>query len=413
VRTQLVNAPMDSITMNLEKMLFYSFNIFCFLPYVNLLRIPTDAQPNALILAIIIFFIGINRFTYPRVAFIILFLMVPFYFLGTINEFKFDFSLFRSLLGYISLFFITLISYVSFKKGYTPSWNLFKYFVILNVIISLLQLVLKINFFEFLFFRVGTSETRGATGLTPEPTFNATIAIFCATIYLLNYYAKSRNFILLLIFFWIVILAQSSTIVLMVVPVLIIYFTLRNFKIFIIPVALILISFYFVFGNGEEKPENSRLVSILSVVATNPEKLVVLDESVNGRISNIIVPAYVSISALMMPHGSNMNFLNKSIPIVTRDVFPNLFYFENIAAGVERIMSGWSMIFYEVGLIGFVFFFYILFVIFFRLDHFGVLFLGSIIFVVVVFTAVTINTSIIPFIFGNIIYKVSEMRQIK
>jgi hypothetical protein len=146
----------------------------------------------------------------------------------------------------------------------------------------------------------------------------------------------------------------------------------------------------------------------MNVIISNPSALIIMDESVNARISHIIVPTDISIKDFMLPHGSNMKVLNKEIPKVTKTDLPDLFYFDDTSNGIERIMSGWSMIFYEIGFLGFLFFFYLLFLVFTKLDSFGVEFLGAILFIVIVFTAVTVNTSIIPFIFGNIIFKASK-----
>ena len=393
---------------NLDRVLFSFFIFFCLLPYLNVLRIPTDGQPNALVLSIIIFSIWIRNYKYHRYfLFISLFIILSFI-LGSISGRQLNFNFFRSLIAYLSLFFITIISYVSFKLGYVLKWKWFKIFVYVNIGVSLLQRLLGFNFIEFLFFRFATSDTRGVTGLTPEPTFNASIGIFCLSIYLLNYYDKARNYILVLIFFWIVFLAQSSTIVLMSFPIVLLYFTFKYFTKVILPLLVVGIIAFTVFNKKNDEKVQSRLFTVLSVVVANPSTLLILDGSVNERISHIVIPIYASLKDFMIPHGTNMTVVNNEVTSLKKTT--NFFYFYSPGAGIERIMSGWAMMFYEVGFFAFVLFFYLLFLIFFKLDNFGLEFLGAILFIIVLFTAVTVNTAIVPYILGNIIYRSSLKR---
>ena len=405
-REQVINIP-------LVKVISYIFVFFCFFPYLNILRIPTDAQPNALVFGLLL--VALSDSVKFRKTLLVFFVAIFLaFFAGFIWNSTFKFSSFRSLVNYLSLSIITIAS-IFFLKRNKLSYRFFNFSVISYFVVSIIQTLTSKTFLTFLLYRSESTESRGVTGLAPEPTFNATMGVLFLVIYLLNFFPYRLKYHVAIFLIWIVFLAKSSTILLVLVASFFLYSLVFYFNRTVIAgiffFVIVIASLQAYLANAAS--DNSvRLVTLMNALVQNPDTFLIFDKSINDRFSHIFAAFYLSFENYLMPFGPDYKWFNTRIFELKSGDFYYVIFFDKVKPQWERIMSGWGMLVYECGLAGF------LFLVYFNLKcilNFRMLkpyFLAFVIFTITLFTALSINTAIVPFIFGNfffiLFYKLNE-----
>ncbi|MEQ9423184.1 MAG: hypothetical protein RJQ09_02110 [Cyclobacteriaceae bacterium] len=372
-------------------------------PYIQILPIPTDAQPNALMVASLYLILysdsRVNKFVFILLSLVIISFLIGFSYAGRI-----DFPSFRSLFNYLSLLIITCVGILYFKNNSRFSFVLFKIAFFANFTVSLIQKLFDKHALIFFVHRTQTTLSRGVTGLTPEATFNATIALLLLILYLIHFRRHNSKLYFSLFAVWILLLAQSATIVFVFSAALFIFLIVKKFRYALaaIIVAMLVtaaINWYTYHGS-----QNTRIAQVFSTLIRNPEVFLTFDRSINDRVSHVIAPIFITANNFFRPLGPDYDYFNKQSYELRFKYVPFLFITQNGIPKWSAILSGWGMLFFECGIMGIVFFvvFNILAIknLFVSDSHFFAFLLFSLL----IFTAVSLNTALIPFLFGNFFY---------
>lgn len=387
--------------------IYFSLLIFCFFPFLNLLQLPIDSQPNALIVATIILIIN-PRFVLYRIPLNLTLLFLIFV-IATILLFssEFTFESFTSYTSYISLIIVPLSVYIALVKQNGLSYKLFYRVVLIWSFVAFIQKFFLPEFLSFLQFRSSGSGLtgRGVTSLAPEPTYFGTVITLFIIIYFLNSFNKKSKLLLWVLIIDLIFFSISSTIIAVILFSTFIYyfvdflrFRFTTTRIIILSSVLVII-FILVFLLESIEPD-IRLFKILSIVFSTPE-LILLDESINERLNHALFPVISLYDNYLLPGGYN-NF-NKYIILKSHQESYYIF-FENLNIDhYKKIMSGFGASIFELGIFGLLIplFIYSLLSKYLKSDKVRYLY---ILLNVLLFTSISLNNGLILFVFGNIIY---------
>jgi hypothetical protein len=396
----------EKFTINKVNNIYNILIIFCLFPFIEIFKFGTDAQPNALIIASGIFILNAN-FKFPKL-YLLHFIIAIVSFIVLLNS-KFDKSSFLSFSNYFSFLIVPFSVYVVLKKSNGLSYNLFKISVNIWLYVGLVQFFFYKSFLTFILSRStgisldSTFNRRGVVSLAPEPTYYGSIILLFLIIYLINFYDKKDYKLLFSLFIQLFILSQSSTSIIVLITSLIIFFLFFIFKlklksflyIFTILFIILIIVFFLT-----PLYSHTRFYSIAQILISNP-KLIFLDQSISERFNAI----YFTIQSLMDNFGIPNGYNTYQNYILLKSNIPDLrIYFLNFKIeNYSRILSGYGMGFFELGLFGLL----IPITIFFSLKNYLKLtpfFFAFILFNFILFTAMSLNNATILFIIGNMLY---------
>lgn len=357
----MITHSVQFITLRSRRFIFllYTFIWFCFFPFVQLFPLGTDSQPNALLIAILVFIIKpVFKINKNFFLLLILFLFTILLLFFSKNSF----SSFRSLFNYFSLFFLTFISYYVLSLLNGIPYKLYCITIYVWFIVGLIQMFFFPSFLSFLISRGDSSATlltgRGIVCLTPEPTFYGIMCLLFIMIGYLNFKnvsgMKWLYFLLLIQLF----LFSLSSMCLFLLVISFLFFSIykifisRNIKkifiyFFCVMIVYILLPFVLNFF------VNLRFGILLNKLWYTPLTFVTLDASVNERFNHIFFPLYGCFENYGLPHGfdSFEAFMNKCFGV---SKFQDFFSDYIINASYHRIMSAIGGAFFELGIMAFI-----------------------------------------------------------
>ena len=389
---------------NKFKFKYNIFFLFCLFPFLSIIQIKTDSQPNALLFGLILFIINYNKFKLPKYYLIIFFIFLIASILYLFSEHNFENTLNYTI--YFSLLIIPFVTYISLTRANGLSFKLFKYSVHFWFFVGLIQLYLYPEFLTFLIMRSSgaTLYGRGVGSLAPEPTYYGTICAFFLVIYIINFTNKKDFKLLLSIFIQIFLFSRSSTIIFIIIISIILYFLLvlfiSNIKYLFYFVFILFLSFiqFFIFIDFWDQ---TRFFQIVKILLKNPI-LVLNDESISERINHTFFPIKSLFDNNGFPHlfGSfksyiNINILSNNYPILLNDSINTDHY--------KKIMNAYGTVIFDLGFISILipFLFILLFKPLFSNKY---MILAYILFNLLLLTAISFNNAIILFIIGNLFY---------
>jgi hypothetical protein len=397
-----------SFKIKTNNLLYHLMILFCFFPFLNILRLPIDSQPNALILSFLIIIINYKTLIY-HLPTKLLFLIILFLVANIVLLFSnFTFITFTSYISYLSLCFIPLAVYISLKKINGLSFNFFKKIILIWGLVGFIQRIYEPEFLIFLQYRSNGSGLmgRGVNSLAPEPTYYGTVIALFIVIYVINNFLEKENklwFILLLIQLFI--LSISSTIIAVFLISTIIYFLITlfkiNFKNKLFYIVFFLSTIFIIFLKiNSDLISNTRLYKIIIIVISRPE-LIMLDQSINERFNHVFFPIVSLYENFMIPMGFD-NFKNYIITKISLNQYPILFVNIDLS-NYNKIMSGYGAAFFELGGFGllipiFLFSFFKTFLNKKRIIYIFILLN------MLLFTSISLNNALILFVFGNVMY---------
>lgn len=382
--------------------------IFCFFPFLNILNLPIDSQPNALIISFFILIINykiiINSLPVKILYLILIFFIATF--LVLISEFKFE--TFASYVSYLSLCFVPLAVYISLKRLNGFSFKFFSKIILIWGFVAVVQKIYNPEFLTFLQYRSSGSGLmgRGVNSLAPEPTYYGTIIALFIIIFFINNFNEKRSFFwIILLIVQLVILSLSSTIIAVFLISSFLYFTLEifkfNFKIKILVYILFtLVITTILFYVNFDVIADTRIYKILEIALANPE-LILLDESINERLNHALFPIINLYDNNLLPMGFG-NFNKYIVNKISSPAFS--IFFENInLEHYNKIMSGYGAAFFELGIFGLLIPFFLYSLSKNMLKHKKYVYL-FILLNMLLFTSISLNNGLILFVFGNIMY---------
>lgn len=396
--------------MNIFIFLRTLFYIFVFFPFVQIYNLGTDSQPYALIISLLMFPFIVKRNMNKSLVYLFVICIFSF---GILFISRLNFNSMRSLSNYVSLFFISYLSYYFLKKSNGLSYNFFRCIVLIWFITGFIQTFIDPNFLAFLLPRGDSSVTlasgRGVIGLAPEPTFYGIMCVFFLLIGYLNFgYRKRINVYYILLLLQIFIFSRSSLVILLLFLALFLYLLVTiclKIKLFVkfLGIILLLITLgYIIISTYSVELSQIRIVRIVSTLMSSPEDVILLDASINTRIAHFVFPIYGFLNDLCLPHGySEFNeFMKECFSNEQLNYWLSPYTMET---NPTRIMSAWGCIFFELGFVGFLFLYVVL------LNLYTIVNMPSRLVVVIIVIALLANAvsfamAILPFFVGNIIY---------
>lgn len=321
--------------------ILFAFTLF---PAIALIPLPieADTQPNAVIVASIIFLLGRGvRLPYLIWSLLVLFICAIFVFLldGA------NLTVARSLIGYGTVFFMPVAVLVLAANGVRIPDRLLDITVYIWAFVGAVQLFVWHPFMTFLVTASRTTETRGVPALSNEPSLYATTLIFFIVLYFIR--GRERSWPVFLCLLQIVLFAQSALGILFALGMLGLY-TLHRFS---APKAIAIL---FVFAgmvlgivlNSDELLAGTRVGGLIHLAVDSPTAILQLDESVNSRVANIFFSLKGAIDYFFIPHGFNVwTTYTHSQDQIYRGVLRS-------GSEATRIMSGYGAALFEMGIAG-------------------------------------------------------------
>ncbi|WP_304247137.1 hypothetical protein [Parabacteroides gordonii] len=180
------------INRKFTSFLLISFLFFCFFPYLRILPLNVDKQPNALILSfLIVVFLGRKKVV-KDVAWLLFVLTI-----ATICMFFSweDWLVLQIWTNYASLFFIAYASYIALNYLGGIPYALFKWCIYIWFIVGAIQYFIYPSFMDFILYRSDNEwmleSGRGVTSLAVEPTNYGICCLFLQIINYLNFRNQS------------------------------------------------------------------------------------------------------------------------------------------------------------------------------------------------------------------------------
>lgn len=339
-RTDTAEEPIPGGLVLVGKALFF----FCLFPYVQIIHVPTDAQPYALVAAGLIFLLG-RRVKLPMSVWA-LFITVS----GALAFFVLfgpSMNGFRSLMGYMSVFLISAsVLILARHKIYLDDRTL-NLSVYIWTFVGLLQAVTYKNFLGFLVSRTSTSAGRGVVGLAVEPSAYATVMLLFLTLYFLR--GRERSLPALLCVVQIIFFAQSALGILFALMALGFVILLRlSIPTATIALASLVAGSIFVFLSAEWLLSGTRIGQLMELMLKAPERVLLVDGSVAARVANVFYSVYGSFDDWLTPHGFDAW---QAFAYGQSKIYRGVFINDQNLYG-DRIMSGYGAAVFELGYFG-------------------------------------------------------------
>jgi hypothetical protein len=317
--------------------------LFSFFPYITFHSFGSDIQPWAIVFifttSLLLFYKNFKlkvAFTYLLLPFIYAFLML------LISTDKI--TAIRSFVGYSTICLTPIVFYYLLKIRYKLIVRFLKFTTVLYFLVGLFQTLYDRNFMSFILNRISTTESRGVTSLTPEPTFYGIVCLFLILIFMSLKIENKKKFIYLLLF-QIIFLSQSSMVILFL---LIFYFYYFIFKLNVktISIAFLVISICLsILYNLDYTSHNLRMFYLVNKFIEDPMNIFIIDSSVNDRVSAIYfsIKGFFDNYGIANGFGSYSNYIDQELP--KQDTF----WWVSTS---DRIMSYYGGILFELGFVG-------------------------------------------------------------
>lgn len=405
--------------MSLTVILIYTLIIFSMFPYIEILPLGTDSQPNALLMALILFPFcckwKMNR------DLVWLFLLMTIGLLVILIS-PGNFNSIRSFMNYFTLFFVAYVTFFALQRMGGIPYKLFKGIIYMWFIVGTIQLLIYPDFMSFLTPR-GDSELtmksgRGIVCLAPEPTFYGLTCLIFGIIAYLNF-RKMPDIkkIYAIIAIQLFIYSRSSLVIFLLMAtggfyLILVIFSKKKYLLRVLVGCMIvgmigigLINHY------SENISSNRFGMLLLILLENPENFLILDASVNERFIHVFFPLYGFVEHLGLPHGYGMfpDFMERCM---NAESFQHLIsdYVQNREAPT-RIMSGLGSLFYELGFFGFLLIAVLVDSVIQAVDGTKQRIILVFVLLAILLNAIPFSNPLIPFLIGNLIYLGYEKRK--
>jgi len=345
--------------------IFSCFVLSAFFPYIQILPFPTDLQPNTMLIGLGLIMLLLNQPSNHKIPVKIVYLIIPILvsFLLIIS-YGITGNSIRSFGAYISVFIISLSTFLVFRQGYEFKLKKLYYIIFIWGAVGAIQFLVNKGFLSFLVSRFAFYDSqgygeRGVSALSNEPSFYGSICFFLWLFFLLhkdfNNVAKNTKIAVFVALIGQTILFASSSVSL-------IYFVILGFVYFIIHVNKILLSVLLLLlfvskttgldenllGLVEVVIGKNRIYSILEIVIESKEQLIFLDPSINERFFNIYISVLGSIESFLIPNGFD-SFAGYKQDLMNSEL-SSLYWWTTEKH--TRIQSGYGAILYELGVFG-------------------------------------------------------------
>ena len=396
------------------KYLIYLFFLFCFFPYLDLFQLGTDTQPNALLLAGVLFVATNNkRVNTPLVLLWIVFFFSIFLYIRS-NASVFEYL--KNTLNYLSPALIATTTYFVFNQFKLKiRFKVFMIMLSVYAFVSLVQLYLIPEFMIALvnMGRGAMQGGRGVVSLTTEPAFYGTTCLFFMAFSLLNYSKQQNYYALSLLTFQVVFLSRSATAIAifflaigLFTLIQLIRFRLRYLlgsMVGLLLVSTVLMSYW-------NKIESTRAGQLVQTFVENPLLVTKVDGSVGIRFTGTVAPFLAMRHHNFMPQG--LGHYREFLTDFRRQGMYSSFLTIHRIEKKPRLSGCINMVLYQLGFIGLLFPFAIYLAFRGQLNQGAALF-AFILLVVSMMTQIQMMNGMIGLIIGTAIYQGKEKRRQK
>ncbi len=271
-------------------------------PWLSFSTNSFDTQPWLLLSFFIYILLIKKRISINHYRLIILLLFLILFLL--ILNYSFHFDVVRKIVSLLILF----SSFSIFIKIQEENYDINKPIIfgnLLYLIIAFIQFLSNPYVFNFI-VNVRTSDLRGVTSLTPEPTFFGLVLLLYVVYYILKIHKKRKEkifFILIVInILFIIFISKSFTALLGLMSFFglyslfksknLWYFFTKTIAFFSIVLIILFVLKSYNFG---------RISNISDRIISNPYELVRTDESVSIRLQHILTPFLINFDNFLLP----------------------------------------------------------------------------------------------------------------
>ncbi len=381
------------------------FIIFCLFPYLRILPLDLDAQPNAMILSVLIIMAFFNR-RMPKEIGMLLFVLAAAFVVMLFSNFN-EMG-FRVLANYISLYVVACAGYMTLRYLKGLPYNLFRYCVYVWFAFGVVQFLWDPSFGGGLTLRGEENSMlngRGVCSLACEPTYYGMVCVFMGILNYLNFRGRKyyrQLFVLLVIQ---LILSKSATVFLFLILSVLVYCLIQGFRsrkgiIIIIGAFIGLLILDYVLRMYIASSD-SRIANVIRTLYEDPERFLLMDYSVNNRFMHAFFPIKAFFDDWGMPHGL-ARFNDYIIPMSRNLEWNYLLPYDY--SEEYRINSALGGVLYDLG----VFALPIILILYkcLRVEHLRGYnrTLCGIIIVSMMLNNMPFSQAILPFVIGNLIY---------
>ena len=331
----------QSVALKSVGWLFFVFALF---PAVSIIPLPiqTDTQPNALLVATLVFLVG-RRVPLPFPVWTLLVLVTGALVLFMTGGVTIDGV--RSLLGYTSIFIVAAATLMLAASDIRLSDKLLDNSVYIWAFVGAVQLLLWHPFMTFLVRASRTTEARGVTSLSNEPSLYATTMIFFILFYFMR--RREQSFPVFLCIVQIILFSQSALGVLFVIMMLGLYVLLRfSAPAAIIAVMAILALLFVLFMYGGDLLAGTRIGGLLMALKDAPLRILLVDQSLSARVASIYYSLKGAVDSAFLPHGFDAwKEYSNAQAMIYKGTFSS-------DSPMDRIMSGYGSALFEMGWFG-------------------------------------------------------------
>lgn len=405
--------------MSLTITLIYLLIVFSMFPYIEILPLGTDSQPNALLISLILFPFcckwKMNRDLVWLFLLMTIGVLVIFISPGNFNSI-------RSFMNYFTLFFVSYVTFHALQRIGGIPYKLFKWIIYIWFFIGTVQLLIYPDFMSFLTPRGDSALTmksgRGIVCLAPEPTFYGLTCLIFGIIAYLNFKDKPDiKRIYTLIAVQLFLYSRSSLVIFLLIAtgglyVLLVIFSKKTYFLKVLAGSIVLgITGAALINQYSDSISSNRFGLLLLILLENPESFLILDASVNERFIHVFFPLYGFVADFGLPHGYGMfpDFMEKCM---NDQGFQHLIsdYVQNREAPT-RIMSGLGSLFYELGFFGFLLIAVLTDVVIQIVNNNKQRIIIIFVLTAILLNAIPFSNAMIPFLIGNMIYLSYEKRK--
>jgi hypothetical protein len=351
---------MDEIVINntikiiLRNALFGLILISAMFPWSPPILKFTDLQPTPIIFSILYFIIFVRKISFvciwPISAFLAA-ISLMFFFGINVNSVR---GVYPYLL--FTIVIIVTVDFLNFNGNKFNMWIIYSS-IFLWLCVSIIQFQ-NPEFAIALISRTAAtslSQGRGVSSLAPEPTFYGIQMLVVSILVLLLYLMRSirsQDFYLLLgiIFAQILFFSSSAVVIVILLAAIFLYCIVFKFR-YVLIAPLILVFIW------------HQKIGRLGVFLNRKHSDLLMDVSVNDRISQIFYSYYNTITDFFIPHGFN------SWQFINANMFNSILGTNSISTN-PRVLSLTGSILYELGILGVPLFMFILAFPFFSLQRF-------------------------------------------
>lgn len=386
--------------------LIYIFVFFCFFPYINIINIGTDTQPNALVMASILLFAVQNKRLNTSIVllWILFFLSFALAFFSNLSTFE----TIKNILNYLSTPLICFAAYnVFIKDRFQLPFKVFLFFVAIYFIVGFVQLFVNPGFMTFLLNQGARGVMlggRGVVSLCPEPAFYGSLCLFMMVFSLLSYSFRQNILAMTLLVIQLVFFAQSATSILVFLISILVFFIVQlvRFRARYIAYALVLSALVvYAYQTQYAQFSESRAGVLIGEIIENPELIAQVDVSAGVRITSTISPFLAARHNAFLPMGWG-NYRNFISRLNRSGRYPKLLN-KYIVREIGRLGGGINMILFHLGFLGLLFPLAI-WLAFKKLIKVSKIQFAFILFFLLLFTQIQLMQSMIGFILATALY---------